>query len=416
MRIVQAANFVAPASGGIRTTLRQLAAGYTAAGHEVVQILPGACDATRVRPDARVRQVRAPRLPGTGYRIITEPWRITALLDEEQPDRLEVHDRATLRPLARWARRQGVPSLVVSHERLDRLLGSWTPGPLRGVLPVSMAADRSNSTLAAAFDTVVATTAWAASEFVRLGVDNLRQIPLGVELERFSAAHHDLTLRRAFARDQEALLVVASRLAPEKRVDLAVDAVAELVRRGVPVRLVIAGDGAHRTRLERRAAGLPVTFLGFVADRERLAGLLATADLALAPGPVETFGLAALEALASGTPIVVHHASALAELVTPAVGAITAGSGFTFADAVVELLSAGPAQTRIRRAAARARAEQFPWSATVAGFLSCHGHLAASAGPPGPAGAQLPAEAGMPAGTEVPAGPETWPPAPHLAA
>ncbi|WP_462188565.1 MULTISPECIES: glycosyltransferase [unclassified Frankia] len=372
MKIVQAANFVAPASGGIRTTLRHLAAGYTAAGHEVVQIIPGEQDAELVQPDARVFQLRAPRLPGTGYRIITEPWRVTDLLDRERPDRLEVHDRATLRPLARWARRRGVPSLVVSHERLDRLLGTWTPAPLRGVLPVSTAADRANASFAAAFDSVVATTAWAAAEFVRIGAGNLRHVPLGVELDRFSSAHHDLTLRRAFARDQEALLVVASRLAPEKRVDLAVDAAAELVRRRVPARLVIAGDGAHRGRLERHAAGLPVTFLGFVADRERLAGLLATADLALAPGPVETFGLTALEALASGTPAVVHHASALAELIVPGVGVIAAGSGFTFADAVVDLLSASPAQVHARRVAARARAEQFPWSTTVAGFLACH--------------------------------------------
>ncbi|THJ76323.1 glycosyltransferase [Candidatus Frankia alpina] len=415
MKIVQAANFVAPASGGIRTTLRHLAAGYTAAGHEVVQIVPGERDEADQRPDALVLRVRAPRLPGTGYRVITQPWRVADLLDREQPDRLEVHDRATLRPLGGWARRRGVPSLVVSHERLDRLLGTWTPSALRGVLPVTAAADRANASLAAAFDAVVTTTAWAAAEFIRLGTPNLRHIPLGVELDRFHPDHRDRTLRRAFARDQEALLVVASRLAPEKRVDTAVDAVAELVRRRVAVRLVIAGDGAHRGRLERRAAGLPVTFLGFVADRERLAGLLASADLALAPGPVKTFGLAALEALASGTPVVVNHASALAELVVPGVGAIAAGSGFTFADAVVDLLSASPAGDPERRAAARARAraEQFTWSATVAGFLACHAAspTAGSARPAQPAQRSEPA-----VGPGAVAVPTPVPPAPPMAA
>nr|MDT0666276.1 glycosyltransferase [Micromonospora sp. DSM 115978] len=153
------------------------------------------------------------------------------------------------------------------------------------------------------------------------------------------------------------LLVHASRLSPEKRGDLAVDALAELVRRRVPARLVVAGDGPSRARLERRAAGLPVVFLGFVNDRERMASLLATADVVLAPGPVETFGLAALEAMASGTPTVVHHASALAELVVPGAGVAAAGSGWTFADAVQELLEVPVAD---RTAAARGRAECFP--------------------------------------------------------
>jgi alpha-1,6-mannosyltransferase len=370
MRIVQAASFVAPASGGIRTTLRHLAAGYTAAGHEVVQVLPGRRDTVQQAAHATVVTVRAPALPRTGYRILADPWRVAGVLDHLRPDRLEVHDRATLRPLGRWARRNGVPSLVVSHERLDRLMGMWTPRPLRGVLPVRPAADRSNAALAAAFDTVVTTTAWAAAEFRRIGVTNLRQVPLGVDLDRFGPQRADLALRRAFARDQETLLVHASRLSPEKRNDIAVDCLAELVRRRVPARLVVAGDGSSRAKLERRAAGLPVVFLGFVADRGRLASLLATADAVLAPGPVETFGLAAMEAMASGTPVVVHHASALAELVAPDAGRIAAGSGFTFADAVVDLLGIDPQR---RRAAARDRAGQFPWRVTVDGFLALHG-------------------------------------------
>ncbi len=370
MKIVQAANFVAPRSGGIRTTLRHLAAGYTAAGHEVVQILPAEQDGVRHTPDATVVTMRAPLVPGTDYRFLTDPWRVIRLLEAEAPDRVEVHDRATLRPLGRWARRAGVGSVVVSHERLDRLLNLWTPRPLRGVLPVRAAADRSNAALARSFDTVVTTTAWAGEEFRRIGATNLRRIPLGVDLDRFHPDRYDISLRRAFARDSEVLLVHASRLSPEKRGDTAVDALAELVRRGVPARLVIAGDGPTRGRLIRRASGLPVIFLGFVADRHRLASLLATADTVLAPGPVETFGLAALESMASATPVVVHHGSALAELVVPGTGIVAAGSGWTFADGVEDLLTLDPLA---RRRAARARAEQFPWSVTVDGFLAAHG-------------------------------------------
>ncbi|WP_007517521.1 glycosyltransferase [Pseudofrankia saprophytica] len=370
MRIAQVANFVAPTSGGIRTTLRHLASGYVAAGHEVVRVLPARRDGVRHADGVTTLMVRSPLVLGTSYRMITEPWRVAALLDEAAPNRLEVHDRTTLRRLGRWARKRDVHSLVVSHERVDRLLGAKTPCSLRGVLPVRAAADVSNRGLAAGYDTVVTTTAWAAAEFRRIGADNLRQVPLGVDLDRFGARTADRSLRRAFARDSDVLLVSIGRMDPEKRVDIAIDALAELVRRKIPARLVLAGDGNGRKELERRAAGLPVVFLGFVADRDRLSSLLASADVALAPGPVETFGLAALEAMASATPVVVHHGSALAELVDPRCGRVAAGCGYGFADAVEEVLALDPAD---RRLAARARAEMFPWSATVDGFLSVHG-------------------------------------------
>ncbi len=65
-------------------------------------------------------------------------------------------------------------------------------------------------------------------------------------------------------------------------------------------------------------------FAGFLPDRSDLAALLASADVAIAPGPAETFGLAGLEALACGTPVVVSAESALPEVVGEA-GASVAG-------------------------------------------------------------------------------------------
>jgi alpha-1,6-mannosyltransferase len=116
------------------------------------------------------------------------------------------------------------------------------------------------------------------------------------------------------------------------------------------------------------ARGLPVEFRGFVADREELAATVAAADVVLAPGPVETFGLAALEALACGTPVVVNRQSALPEVVGAA-GRAALSSGAAFADGVQDLLAIDEAA---RRQAAWAQALRYRWPYTVQGFLAVH--------------------------------------------
>jgi alpha-1,6-mannosyltransferase len=192
-------------------------------------------------------------------------------------------------------------------------------------------------------------------------------VPLGVDLREFTPQRRDPAVRDDLARGAGTLMVHCGRLSPEKHVERSVDTVAELHESGYDVRLVIAGDGPRRDALERRAAGLPVTFLGFVSSRPQVATLLAAADVALAPGPHETFGLAALEALASGTPVVVSASSALREIVAPGCGAAVDDHAPAFASAVTDLLSDPEAD---RRAAARARAEEFPWPAAVDGMLA----------------------------------------------
>lgn len=358
MRIVQVANFVSPTSGGLRTTLRHLAQGYAERGHDVVQILPAKADRQVEGPHARQFLLRSPALAATGYRILLDLKRVHGLLHRLHPDALEVHDRTTLRGLGSWARKHDLPALAVSHERMDRWLNQWLPARL----PLETMADRSNAGLARSFDTIVCTTSWAAAEFRRLAITNLTTIPLGVD-------HREFPPRLEARRTEEVILVMASRLSREKTPEIAVEAVRELVRRGVKVRLVVAGDGPMRGQLVARGQGLPIVWLGFISGRGELASLLRAADIALAPGPVETFGLAALEALSSGTPAVVNWRSALPEIIGTTAGRVAAGSGFTFADAVQELLA--EPEIELRRAA-RARAEHFSWDATVDGFLGVH--------------------------------------------
>lgn len=367
LRIVRLANFVAPASGGLRTALRELGAGYRAAGHEPVLIVPGERFSDTDSAQGRVITLPGTTLPGTGgYRVLTERRSVARLLEDLRPDRLEVSDRTTLRWTGEWARRARVPAVMVSHETAHGVLRTWGM-PERAA---RRAADSLNSRTAHAYARVVCTTEWAEREFVRIGARNVVRAPLGVDLAHCRPQWRDADVRLRHAREAEVLLVMCTRLSIEKRPGTGLDAVAELRRRGVPARLVVAGDGPLRARLEQRALArrLPVTFLGHVADRNALAALQATADVCLAPGPAETFGLAALEALACGTPVVVSASSALPEVVGVA-GAVAGDSGAAFATAVQDVLAR---PERRRREAARARAELFGWDASVAAFLAAH--------------------------------------------
>lgn len=374
MKILQTANVMTPEAGGVATTLQALAHGYRAAGHSVTRLVLGDRDDRVVTAEADVITVAAPRIPGTGYRMMAGGRRMLALLDEIGPDRIEVSDRFTLQAVGRWAHRHAVPTVAISHERLDAMLASSTRSPrlARAV------ADFWNLRLVVSFDTVVCAAACAAREFERVGVENLVRVRPGVDLASFTPDHFSSRLRRAYASDHEPLLVMANRLVPDKHPELAIDTVRELHQLGLGGHLVVAGDGPLLDACRRRAADLPVTFLGHVSDRARLAQLLASADVMVAPAPSDTFGLAALEGLASGTPVVGHRGGPLPEVLAAAAGAITEGQPRAFAQAVMRLLVMDAA---CRRAAARAHAAHFGWSTTVAQMLSVHqvelAHMAA---------------------------------------
>ena len=376
MRIVRLANYVGPRSGGMRTALRELGTGYLAAGHDPVLIIPGRRRGDEPTAQGRVITRYGPLVPFTGrYRALLGRRRLTALLTELRPDRLEVSDRTTLRWTGQWARDHGVPAVMVSHESLTGLfslpadvsgMSRWRSRLLSNA--ATALADALNRRSARRYQRIVCTTRWAAAEFERIGTPNLTRIPLGVDLELFSPERYSDTARDTYAKPAQTLLVHCGRLSVEKKPHRSLAALAGRRAAGVDAVLVVAGDGPLRAGLERaaRRRSLPVLFAGFVTDPKQLATLLASADVVVAPGPVETFGLAALEALACGTPVVVSASSALPEVIGDAGIAV---SGEDFAEGVRAVLARDACA---RRAAARARGEEFGWAASVAAFLAVH--------------------------------------------
>jgi alpha-1,6-mannosyltransferase len=371
MRIVHVANFYGPSSGGIKTTLHELGRGYLKYGHEFIYIVPGPRYIKEQTPFGLKITLPSFTLPASGgYQIIRSNKQLLNLLEFLNPDRIEVSDRFTLLKVGRWAKQHKVASLVFSHETLNGLVKKYAP-----LVPVALRnkfVNWHNRKLAASFDTVIATTEFAAAEFVRIKTTNLRKVALGVDLAGFKPENRDNKLRKELLKGAEYLLVHCGRMSPEKEPARSVQAVRELVKAGVNVRLIIVGGGPLWNKIRKQSLGLPIEMLGYVASREKVAGYLAAADIAIAPGPLETFCLSALESLASGTPVVASKSSAVGEIlninsIRPA-GAVASDNGADFAIAIEQLLNRG----RLRKVA-REQAEKFSWANTVDAMLDVHG-------------------------------------------
>ena len=113
----------------------------------------------------------------------------------------------------------------------------------------------------------------------------------------------------------DALVVHVSNFRPVKRVDVALD-VFRLIRRRVRARFILVGDGPVRADIEQRIADYGLTDdVELVGEQHELVPWLSIADLFLLPSAQESFGLAALEAMACEVPVVASNGGGLPEII-----------------------------------------------------------------------------------------------------
>lgn len=364
MHILRVANFVSPTSGGIKTALEAWGRHYREQGHRASLIIPGPGPEISEEAQGTVFRVPATPIPGQGYSMMWDRHGLSRLMDAITPDSIEVSDRSTTRWMGRWARRRGIGSIMISHEHMTGIMVRRTPVP---DVPAVWAADFINRRSAHDYDLIVTPSRFSAEEFERIGA-RVEVVPLGVDLDAFRPVRDpEVTWTPEAGRPIE--LVHCGRLSPEKRPQLSIDTVRELVRRGHDVQMTVFGHGPLREELMERARDLPVRFHTYISERVRLAEAMGRADVALAPGPLETFGLAALEVLACGVPTVCPDEGALQEVVGEA-GVIAPSTPAAFADGVEELLA-----RRGMRQLARAQAETFHWDVSAARMLALHEQL-----------------------------------------
>jgi alpha-1,6-mannosyltransferase len=371
MKILHIANFYGPKSGGIRTTLHELGSGYLARGNEFTYIVPGNgffCEETTHGKKITVPSIVLPF--SGGYRIIRNNRDIKKLIITLKPDALEVSDRFTLSKVGLWAKKRGIHTVVFSHETLSGLVRSFFRLKLKWFV------NWHNTRLASRFNYVIATTEFASREFREIQTKNLTLVPLGVDLQNFTPYARNKALRAELLKGADVLILHCGRMSKEKNPQNSILALKELIDSGVNARLIFVGMGPMFKNLKALSKDLPVSFMGYIVDRKMLAEIIASADISIAPGPIETFCLAALESLASGTPVVASNTSAVGEFLllnTPEpVGAVAENNPKSFAKAIQTVLAYNAAD-REMPIRCKHQAENYPWSSTLMMMLRLHG-------------------------------------------
>lgn len=184
-----------------------------------------------------------------------------------------------------------------------------------------------------------------------------------VDTERFRRRELPPCFREHFAAPDERLVIHISNMRPVKRLNDIVRAFAHL-QRAVPARLVLVGEGPDRPEAERLACALEISDrVIFAGNMAHVENALAVADLFLMASEVESFGLAALEAMACEVPVVGTRIGGVPEVVEHGVTGLLAplGDVEALAEAGIALLTDPERLAQFGRAA-RERA------------ITCFGH------------------------------------------
>ncbi|NWF82063.1 MAG: glycosyltransferase family 1 protein [Chloroflexi bacterium] len=353
MRIALITETFLPNVNGVVTTLCRLLEHLRDRGHEALLLAPEG--APEQYAGAAIVPMRGVPLPAYPELRLTPPQPgMTAQLRRFRPDLVHLAGTVALGVAGRHAARQiGAPLIGAYHTDFPAYSAHYGLGFLRGL---------AYSYLRWVHNSCAFTLCPSSATIADLRAHGFRRLRLwgrGVDTVRFHPGHRSEAWRASVgARPGERLLLYVGRLAPEKRLDLLVDALPYLPG----TRLVLVGDGPARPALERRLAGAPVHFAGYLRGND-LATAYASADLFVFPSDTETFGQVIQEAMASGLPVVAARAGGALDLVRPGeTGALfVPGSSSDLCSRVREVLRTAEAG-RVMGAAGRAAAERRSWS------------------------------------------------------
>ena len=298
------------AIGGSSTVAAALANHLVAAGHTLFLLAP--VPPERLRPHSSLfframPNAGNPLRPGSAAEVHRLAQAIAAVVSEDHLDVVHAH--------------YAHPHAVAAVAAREMLLGSWTPTvvtTLHGTdVTVHPSVAPAISAALSASDGVAAVSPFLADAAVEAyGIPRPVVIPNCIDPV---SVRHLPDVEQRIASGSERVLLHVSTLRPVKR---AVDCVGILARvnRRVPCRLLVVGDGPDADVMRAEATRLGVAkAISFVGATARVGHYFAQADVLLLPSASESFGMAALEAMAAGVPVVGSRVDGLSGVVVDGV-------------------------------------------------------------------------------------------------
>ncbi len=389
IKSVHITNYYHKNSGGISTAYNKLLEAANRHRRYVRLIVPGEkAEVEEVGEFGRIYYIKAPYSPvfDKRYRIML-PWKtyifdkspIKTILRQEKPQIIEIGEKYSLSLMAGLMRRGNLnvspsrPMLVhLSCERMDDNVGSfisnskilhWFSRRFMGNYNFPMFdfhLANSGYTAQELFDSVSAgrnprrskfffNFCWQSFQAAKVPVRQRVFVnPCGADNVTFNISRQSAETRRKILQEYDLpetakILLYVGRISPEKNIDLLIELMKILANDAEnDFRLLIAGDGPKLEfiRTESRKIGNEkVKILGYIGDKEKLANLYANADVFVHPNPREPFGIAPLEAMASGIPVVAPNEGGVLSYASEENVWLAEPNGESFAQAVQEVFT-----------------------------------------------------------------------------
>ena len=325
MKICDLTQFYSPLSGGVKRYVHEKIAyirNYSPDDRHVL-IVPGRRAEVTTNGVSRVYTIRSPLVSRAGqYRALLNLRAVDEILEHERPDLIESADPYQLGWKAvKLGRALRAPVIGFYHSHFPeaylrnsaKILGKIAT---RRVMKLSRVYVRKLYNEHAA--TLVASER-LASVLRDWGVRNVRVVSLGVNPDIFrpDSSEKDTIRRSLGLNSHKKLLLYVGRLGKEKNM-AALFAAFKLLQQRRPneFQLLVIGDGPERTHLRKlQARTKNVSWVRYCADLRQLARYYRAADLFVHPSVQETFGLAALESQACGTPVVGIRGSCMDKII-----------------------------------------------------------------------------------------------------
>ena len=356
MRIAYFTETFLPKIDGIVITLTHLLEYLAEKGHDSLMFAPsGTVDRYAATQILQHRSIRPPFYPE--IRMATPAARVERKVLEFQPDVIHLVN-PTLLGLAglRVARKHSIPIVASYHTDMSGFARRWKMGALAEPIYRFYRIVHNRA------DLNLVPSEFTRQQIMAKGFKRVAVWPGGVDLDRFNPAKRSPVWRQTLSGGEpdKFIILIVSRLSPEKRVDMLLPIVQEIEG----IRLAIVGDGPVRTSLESLYANTPTRFTGYLRG-EDLACAYSTADLFVFTGAEETFGNVVVEAMASGLPVVAPASGGVVNLVEDGVsGLLYPPEDKRVLTSFVKQLVHDPERTRVMGRCGRTRAEGMGWEVT----------------------------------------------------